>query len=295
MKEFVKLFLFIILVTGGYTIFAQTNTETEVPLLQNSGSISARCYSLENAVYDEQKFNNLTSAENCSNPKTILNIDFTKQTLIGYQVRGDCQVHGFGKVFRNESAKTYQVKITTIFGSCRASGQISGWLIIDKIPAEYKVEFSEFKVDGLRNELNRVEFENSTPKKDNAEILESREIDLKGCIQTIFTRQFVIKDEATYLKTIRNDASRDFCLKNLEKIDFTKNSLLGLEINSGYCERPSGLKFQVIKDEKAKNYLFNIVYDPKGAICRALSQYDLWVIVQKIPDGFEVKFDVEAK
>ena len=51
------------------------------------------------------------------------------------------------------------------------------------------------------------------------EILESREIDLKGCIQTIFTKQFIIKTETEYLKTIRNDASRDYCLKNVEKIE----------------------------------------------------------------------------
>lgn len=128
------------------------------------------------------------------------------------------------------------------------------------------------------------------------ETLESREIDLNNCIHTYFNKQFIIKDKETYLKAIRNDASREKCLQDVEKIDFEKNSLLGIEINSGYCRRPVGLEFQVIKDEKSKEYLFNISYeDPKGSTCRALSQYDLWVLVPKISDGFEVKFVVRAK
>lgn len=128
------------------------------------------------------------------------------------------------------------------------------------------------------------------------ESLKIREVDLKGCIQTIFNKQFIITTEADYLKTIRNDASRDYCLKNVEKIDFGKESLLGLEINSGYCRRPVGLEFQVLKDNKSKEYQFNINYaDPKGALCRALSQYDLWVVTPKIPENYTVKFNAEPK
>ena len=69
--------------------------------------------------------------------------------------------------------------------------------------------------------------------------------------------------------------------------------LLGLEINSGYCRRPSGLEFQTTKNEQ--QYILNISYIKPTGLCRALSQYDLWVIVPKIPDGFKVKFNVEAK
>ena len=291
-----KLLLLIFVMTVCYALMlrAQMPGETEVPIQKESGSRNFRCYSLHNAVYDEQNFKELAKDENCQQTKG-LQVDFTRQTLIGYRIGGDCFILGDAAVFRNDSTKTYQVRVKNYWGGCRAGGWFSGWLVVDKIPEDYKVEFSELKVVRLET-LLKGKFKDLSPKKDNSEILESREIDLKGCIQTIFTNQFVITDEAAYLKTIRHDASRDACLKNLEKIDFTKNSLLGLEINSGYCDRPSGLEFQVIKDESAKNYLFNIGYnDPKNAVCRAFSQYDLWVIVPKIPDEFKVKFNVEAK
>jgi len=121
--------------------------------------------------------------------------------------------------------------------------------------------------------------------------LETRAFEMKGCIQTIYTKQFVITDSESYLKSIRNDASRAACLKNLEKIDFDKHTLLGIDINSGYCGVPVGLKYQTVKDEAKKQYLLTISYiDPRGSVCRAMSQYDLWLLVPKLPEGYEVKF-----
>ena len=128
----------------------------------------------------------------------------------------------------------------------------------------------------------------------SAQTLETRRISLKGCIQTIFERQFVIDTNETFLKTIRNDASRDWCLKNLEKIDFDKHTLLGIELNTGYCRTPLGLKFQTVRDEAEKQYLLKISYLEPQESCRALSQYDLWLLVPKRPENYTVKFEVKG-
>jgi hypothetical protein len=128
----------------------------------------------------------------------------------------------------------------------------------------------------------------------NAQNLETRQIDLKGCIQMIFDKEFIIETGETFLKTIRNDASRDFCLKNLEKINFDKHTLIGVELNTGYCRTPSGLEAQAVKDETEKQYVLKISYiEPPGS-CRALSQYDLWLLVPKLPEKYTIKFDVKA-
>lgn len=295
MKRFVKLLLIVISLC--YTISSQAQpTETkEVMIHQQIGSRYFRCFIAKNMVYDNESFKTLMADKECSMAR-ILKVDFTKQSLIGYRVGGDCFMQANSKVFRNDSTKTYQVKIFNYWGGCRAGGTYVGWLVIDKIPNDYKVEFSQVLTENLRDNSDKFISDNSLAKQSEFQTLESREIDLKGCIPTYFNKQFVIKDEATYLKAIRNDASRERCVKDVEKIDFEKNSLLGIEINSGYCRRPLGLEFQVIKDEKSKEYLFNISYDdPKGSTCRALSQYDLWILVPKVPVGFEVKFEVKPK
>ena len=128
-----------------------------------------------------------------------------------------------------------------------------------------------------------------------AQNLETREIDLKNCIQTYFRQEFIIQTREAFLKTIRSDAGRDFCLKNFESLDFDKNTLLGIELNSGYCRKPVGLKSQAVKVKAEKKIVLQITYAEPGVTCRAVSQYDLWVLVPKIPKNFQVKFEVKAE
>jgi hypothetical protein len=129
----------------------------------------------------------------------------------------------------------------------------------------------------------------------SAQVLETKRFEMKNCIPIYGEKSFVIKTEAEFLETVRNDASRKYCLENLEKIDFDKNSLFGINLNTGYCRTPLGLEYRTERNKKEKFYALNITYtDPQGAGCRALSSYDLWVLVPKLPDDYEVKFNVQA-
>jgi hypothetical protein len=125
-----------------------------------------------------------------------------------------------------------------------------------------------------------------------AQALKFQRIDLKGCIQTYLDKSFVIEDQKTFLKSIRNDMSRDGCLKNLEKIDFDKHTLVGIELNTGYCDVPLLQPVQVVKTEAEKQYIVKISYIEPVEPCRALSQYDLWLLVPKLPGDYAVKFEV---
>lgn len=129
-----------------------------------------------------------------------------------------------------------------------------------------------------------------TTESKSLKTVESREINLKGCIQTHFQNEYVIKNEVDYLKAIRNDASRTFCLEHLEKIDFGKNSLVGININSGYCRRPVGLNSVVADELENKQINIEISYRKPEGLCRAVSQYDFWLLVPKIPDRYKVAF-----
>ncbi len=117
---------------------------------------------------------------------------------------------------------------------------------------------------------------------------------MKNCIPIYGKENFIIKTETEFLKQIRNDGSRKYCLENLEKIDFEKHTLVGINLNTGYCRTPFGLESQTVKNDEEKIYSINITYiEPRG-VCRALSSYDLWILVPKLPDEYEVKFDVKA-
>jgi hypothetical protein len=128
-----------------------------------------------------------------------------------------------------------------------------------------------------------------------AQALKIQRIDLKGCIQTYLDKSFVIKDQKAFLKEIRNDMSRDWCLKNLEKIDFSKHTLVGIELNTGYCGVPLLQSVEAVKTEAEKQYIVKISYVEPGEPCRALSQYDLWLLVPKLPENYTVKFEVKGE
>lgn len=273
---------------------SQQSDESEVPVIQDAGQRRYGCY-MEKGMVDKAGLKKLNEDENCAVITKSLKVDFAKHTLISYHTNGDCFVHATAKAFRNDVAKEYMVRIKNIWGGCRAAGSFQGWIVIEKIPSNYTLSFAVARVT-WRDEKTveeYVELDSQPIKK--PEMLETRGIDLKGCIHTYFQRSYVIKDEETYLKAIRNDASRPFCLKNVEKIDFNKHTLLGIEINSGYCRVPAGLTYKTIKDRAKKQYLLEISYlDPGYAICRARSQYDLWVLVPKLPEDYKAAFEVKA-
>lgn len=273
----------------------QTDKETEVPILKSIDWGNVRCRVRKNIVIpDEQKFKEFIAEADCSSAK-ISEIDFTKQTLIVYNVLGDCMVSAVAKVFRNDSEKKYTVRIKKILGGCRAAGSSQEWLVIERIPPGYTTEFVEIQIDGYGKLLEDGDDSQNSRKMQNSQILETREVNLRGCIQTIFDKEFIIKDRENFLKAVRNDASRDWCLKNLEKIDFDRYTLVGIELNTGYCRVPLGLTSQAVKNDMEKQYILKISYIEPQGLCRALSQYDLWVLVPKLPENYTVKFEVKGK
>ena len=124
------------------------------------------------------------------------------------------------------------------------------------------------------------------------EIIETRPIDIKRCIKDSRSGHLVIKDAESFQKAIRADGSREWCLKNLESIDFTKHSLLGITLVTDYCDRPEGLAHQLLKNTATKKYLFDISYHTPQGVCRRIGYWDVWVVVPKIPDDYEVSFKV---
>lgn len=263
-----------------------------VPVLQKLGAIYPPC-NAETAVYTEEKFNKmLADNKECAYLSSRLKPDFKTQTLIGIHLGGGCFISGAVKVFRSDKEKLYTVRIKNIWRGCRAGGLFQGWLLIEKIPADYRIRFYHNHV-----EAPRVDLEDDDELFDlrPVQTLETREINLNGCVQMFRSDRIVIRDKESFLKAIRNDASRERCVKDLEKsIDFGRFTLLGIDINSGYCRVPIGLGHNVIMDEAQKLYTLQVSYLAPQGVCRHMSSYDLWVLVPKMPEGYEATFEVKA-
>lgn len=294
------IFFAFILFVSVFPAYSQTKSaEIDVQILRVIDGKEFYC-TTDNGVFSEEKFEKFLSDRQCSGLKALLNVDFENESLIGFRVRGDCHMRVRAKVFRNDEAKKYIVRIEATDGGCRAAGNHQGWLVVDKLKPDYTVEFKEKAANSeIKDEVKKI-YKEWNPKdviyfKNSIQDVETEPFDLKGCIQTFSNKQFAIKTQNEFLNALRKDASLEWCLKNLEKIDFEKNSLLGMGITSDYCDRPAGLEYKIVQDSENKNYLFSVSYLETKQLCRRIGHYDLWLLTPKLDANYPVKFELKTR
>ncbi|MBX3245213.1 MAG: hypothetical protein KF685_12250 [Acidobacteria bacterium] len=120
---------------------------------------------------------------------------------------------------------------------------------------------------------------------------------LSDCVRLNMEEAKIIDTSDQLLSLIRNDASRDRCLEKITDlgIDLYSNTLVGVSINSGYCRRPPGLKYELETDHTIPTATLKIRYaEPRHGGCAALSRYDLWLLIPKPPSGISIKVNVGA-
>ena len=292
MKLCPRFFAILFILLSFFAVKAQEN-QTEIKPLREVGQKGFGCY-FDNGVMSEEEYEKIRADKDCGNLRS-LEVDFESESLLGFSAHGDCYLQVKAKVFKDEKAKKYTVEVEKVYGGCRAAGNFQGLLVVEKIPSNYSVEYLEKRED----EKNKKDVKEVYKKWIDNDVSyfvgksDYKTIDLKNCIQS---KQFVIRNQTEFLSSIRPDASRDWCVENLPKIDFEEDLLIGIELQTDYCYRPKGLEYQIERDEKNKQLFFNISYDdPQGRVCRRLGFYDLALLVPKIPAEWNVKFDVKIK
>lgn len=270
--------------------------EKVVPIIKQIGSRYFRCYN-ENEVFQNayEAERGTKGGDKCINPVDVLKVDFEKQTLISFTAGGDCFMQARAKVFRNDATKTFRVNVMKKYGGCRAGGFFDGWLVIDKISADYKVGFSEAEVKDFKNDSTVEPLEEILNKIEKKETIQTRQYELDRCVQIYGRDQKIIGSKDDFLKSINGAHRSKECLKIIENIDFKKEILVGATIYSGYCQYPLGLKYELIRSDREKNFAIFVTYnDPYGRTCRALGMYDLWLAVPKPPENYEIKVEVAS-
>ena len=120
--------------------------------------------------------------------------------------------------------------------------------------------------------------------------------DMNRCVRLYLGDEpLIATNRETLDSIIRKGASKERCQEMLGGFDIDHFSLLGINLNSGYCREPEGLDFRVIKIDAEKKYIVEISYDDPIGICRALSSYNLWMKVPALSAGYEVEFMVSSR
>lgn len=294
-----------IIVAGFVAIRAQMpEGYTEVKLAWGSGNEffgfggRSDCWIREDGIYDEAKLKPLLADKECAESVKAMKIDFAKQTLVGWSAGSDCHMRVHIKVLRSEAEKKYLVVINNIYGGCRAGGSRSGWIVLDKIPADHTLEVKEVRVDrihGIHADGKDFYFPQPPPVSTPV-LIESRQIDVKNCLPLERQSQWVlIKEEflQTALEGKGPECKEHF--KNLA-IDFDKYTLAGYNINSGDCHRPADLTQKAFSDDGLKRYVMEISYSrPRYGSCHVARWHSVWALVPKLPGHYSFQFELKAK
>ncbi len=74
---------------------------------------------------------------------------------------------------------------------------------------------------------------------------------------------------------------------NLPKIDFSKHTLIAMFARTDLCQK---LELKIIRDDAGKRYR-HIVTADRPTMCRGMGYVPFWVLVWKLPPGYEVTFE----
>lgn len=254
------------------------------------------CWIRESGVYDEAKLKLLLTDKECAESVKALNVDLTKQTLVGWSAQSDCHMQVRTRVFRSDADKKYLVIINNIYGGCRAGGSRSGWIVLDKIRSDHTLEVQEVRVDrihGINGDGKDFYFP-KPPSNIKPVPIESHNIDVKGCLPLSGQSQWIlIKDE--FLQTALEGKGRE-CRRYFKDlgINFDKYTLAGYNVNTGDCERPADLLQRVFDDAGEKRYVMEISFSrPSYRSCHVPTWHAVWALVPKLPADYSFEFAIK--
>lgn len=117
----------------------------------------------------------------------------------------------------------------------------------------------------------------------NATEVEYQRLDVRP-YQCSRNKQHIVGDENA-LQTLIGDC-KNSDLK-LPKIDFSKHTLIAMFAETDGCQK---LKLKIIRDDVGQRYR-HIVTANRPPRCRAIVHLPFWVLIPKLPTGYEVTFE----
>jgi hypothetical protein len=125
---------------------------------------------------------------------------------------------------------------------------------------------------------------NSPPHSQDTEVPIVKHLDLGHCA-SFWSDEVVINDQATFKKLIEENKSGQCENQKDVKIDFAKYTILGVNV---FADCHTAISLKVIKHDKARVYEF-IAREKYGG-CRGMDVFSEFVLVEKLPENYSVKF-----
>jgi hypothetical protein len=125
---------------------------------------------------------------------------------------------------------------------------------------------------------------NSPPHSQETEVPIVKHLHLGHCA-SFWSEEVVINDQGTFKKLIEENKSGQCEDQKDVKIDFAKYTILGVNV---FADCHTEISLKIIKNDKARVYEF-ITHEKYGG-CRGMDVFSEFVLVEKLPENYSVKF-----
>lgn len=125
--------------------FAQPRGYEEITTVRELPGMPLSCWASD-GTYDAERLAALQQKPNCEKTRDIA-VDFSREMLVHWSAASDCHMRVWVKVFRVDAEKQFRIILNNIYGGCRAGGWRNGFLVFEKPPQGWTVNFTEVDVD----------------------------------------------------------------------------------------------------------------------------------------------------
>lgn len=257
------------------------------------------CFLVDGGIVDEAMLKPLMERKECADEIKALAVDLKKETLIAYRVGGDCHMSIRHKLFRNDDEKKLLLVVNNLYGGCRAGGSRKGWIVLDKLPADYTLDIKIVRVDKIHgiNAENPGEFKfPKQPSNIKPVLMESREVDMKGCLPMTGQSRWILS-KGEHLKEALDTSLKDKeCREHFASlaIDFDKYVLAGYNLRTGHCSAPP-VQAKIYNDAGENRYIIDFEYDEPRGSCHALIYHPVWLLVPRVLETYSFEFRNNGK
>ena len=94
---------------------------------------------------------------------------------------------------------------------------------------------------------------------------------------------------------VRKGASSELAKDVFKEFDLTNQTVIGINLVSGWYNEPSSIRYKAFEDIDNKHYIIYISYNAPANPYQETISHPVWFVLPALSDGYEITYFVDSK